>query len=91
MVQEGVQWFGDELTWQVTVRSADPGTVYVDAQNTGKQDGTLAFPYRTVAGGYNSSVAGDTVSIAAGSYPEHLRLTKWLRLESRNGTTRIGQ
>ncbi len=53
----------------VLAGAAWAATIYVDDSNTtGIEDGTPANPYNTVEEGMAAAAAGDTVSIAAGSY-----------------------
>lgn len=59
-------WFGRE-------RDQPPAsnTIYVDQANTGlRQEGTQAFPYRTVASGLFAAENNDTIRIRAGTYLE---------------------
>jgi hypothetical protein len=49
--------------------SVSATTIYVDDSNvSGIEDGTPAHPYNTIEEGMDAATAGDTVSIAAGSY-----------------------
>jgi hypothetical protein len=44
------------------------GNIYVDIANqSGTEDGTLAFPYNTIQEGITNSLDGDTVMVAPGS------------------------
>jgi hypothetical protein len=72
----------DELFWQGNdfliaathgrgmFRVGPLGTVYVDLNNTGTQDGTLQNPYRTITAAFNASGPGTTISIKTGTYHE---------------------
>lgn len=62
----------------------EPGTQHVDAAYTGGQnDGTLAHPWTTIAQGIGAAQAGAVVAVAAGVYPEVVRLSKSVRLWGR--------
>ncbi|MBI1764077.1 MAG: hypothetical protein HYR56_21845 [Acidobacteria bacterium] len=66
--------------------------IYVDLANTtGNEDGSPAHPYRTVAGGYAAAVAGDTIIIRAGNYPEIISFNKAVTVRSEGGTVNIGK
>ena len=72
----------DELFWQGTqyliaathgrgmFRARILQTVYVDINNTGFQDGTLQFPYRTVQQAIQTAGTGSNISIRTGTYSE---------------------
>ncbi|MFQ5999361.1 MAG: nitrous oxide reductase family maturation protein NosD [Candidatus Bathyarchaeia archaeon] len=49
---------------------ADPKTIYVDASNTGFEDGTQEHPYNTIKEGINAASPGDTVFVYNGIYNE---------------------
>ena len=49
-------------------RAVTAGTIVVDWQNSGCQDGTEAHPYRTVTRAVNAAAPGDIISIRTGSY-----------------------
>ncbi|MDP2209753.1 MAG: right-handed parallel beta-helix repeat-containing protein [Bacteroidota bacterium] len=49
--------------------------VFVDYRNnSGNENGTRYYPYKTIQRGINNSVAGDTVLIASGNYAESISL-----------------
>ena len=51
--------------------AAHAGSIYVDLANeSGIEDGTLAFPYNTIREGIDNAVSGDKVFVAAGEYKE---------------------
>ena len=67
--------------------------VYVDKANTsGVEDGSPAHPYRTVASGYAAAMAGDTIIIRAGNYPETItfNLNKAVTVRNECGIVKIG-
>ncbi|KKL19747.1 hypothetical protein LCGC14_2462380, partial [marine sediment metagenome] len=45
-----------------------PGTIYVDAAFSGLEDGSLATPFDTIGEAIAHATAGDTISVAAGTY-----------------------
>ncbi len=46
-----------------------PGTrIYVDASNSGSEDGTLEHPFNTIEEGMDAATRGDTLFVASGSY-----------------------
>lgn len=66
--------------------------IYVDLTNTsGIETGSQVFPYRTVARGYAAAVAGDTIIIRAGNYPETITFNKAVTVRSEGGTVNIGK
>jgi hypothetical protein len=64
--------------------------LYVNGQHVGCEDGSYTCPFRTIGAAYRAAGGGETLSIAAGSYGERLRMTKAVRLVSRSGTARLG-
>jgi hypothetical protein len=62
--------------------------IYVDDSNTsGIENGTLQYPFNTVAEGIDAANAGDTVYIFAGVYPE----TGWQFLYLKDGLVITGE
>jgi hypothetical protein len=49
--------------------------VYVDISNTGHEDGSLAFPFNTIAEAVRVVIPGGTIKIRGGHYPEN----PWIR------------
>lgn len=65
-VRAQFSWFGRDRD-----RPPATNTIYVDQANLGlRQEGTQAFPYRTVGNGLFASVNNDTIRIRAGTYLE---------------------
>ena len=55
--------------------AAQAGVVYVDVTNeSGTEDGSLAFPYNTIREGLDNAVSGDKVFVAAGEYKETISM-----------------
>jgi hypothetical protein len=80
-------WFGRE-------RDAPPAhhAIYVDRQNgTGYEDGTSTHPYNTVSEGHLACVAGDTLVIRTGAYPENPTLSTQVTVRNVGGIVTIGQ
>ncbi|MEK7542776.1 MAG: lamin tail domain-containing protein [Patescibacteria group bacterium] len=48
--------------------------VYVDASNSGTEDGTQAHPYNTIGEGIGAAMASGTVHVAVGTYTEDLTI-----------------
>jgi len=55
----------------VTV-AAGPRTIYVDARNTGFEDGSKEYPYNTIQEGINAASSGDIIQVRAGTYNESI-------------------
>ncbi len=54
---------------------ANPGTIYVSVSGSDSSgDGTAGNPYRTIQKAINVAISGDTIKVAAGTYPEKLTL-----------------
>ncbi|MFC1937934.1 right-handed parallel beta-helix repeat-containing protein, partial [Chloroflexota bacterium] len=68
-----------------------PSTViYVDASNTsGIEDGTAEHPYNTIQEGINAALAGYTVRVAAGTYPENITLKSGVVVEGEGADVTI--
>jgi parallel beta-helix repeat protein len=49
---------------------AESKTIYVDAKNTGSEDGTKEHPYNTIKEGINAATSGDTIFVWNGTYLE---------------------
>jgi hypothetical protein len=64
---------------------------FVNASFTGLQQGTPSNPMRTIARATWFVAPGGTVSIAAGSYPETLRICQPMRLTSTGGIASFGR
>lgn len=69
-----------------------PGTVvWVDASNSGSEDGSSAHPYNTIAEGESAVAAGGIVKIMPGTYAVALTTTKsgnssnWIKWEAQSG------
>ena len=63
-------------------------TVYVDITNeTGTEDGSLAFPYNTIREGVNNAAIGDKVQVAAGLYKETVLMRDGVSLLGTSGPT----
>lgn len=54
--------------------STGAGTLHVDHNNAGSEDGSTLHPYRTVQGAVNNAVDGDTIKVAQGTYTENVAL-----------------
>ncbi|MDO8557449.1 MAG: lamin tail domain-containing protein [Candidatus Jorgensenbacteria bacterium] len=48
--------------------------VYVDASNSGAEDGTQAHPYNTIGEGIGAAMANGTIHVAIGTYTEDLTI-----------------
>ncbi|MAF51927.1 MAG: IPTL-CTERM sorting domain-containing protein [SAR202 cluster bacterium] len=51
-------------------------TVYVDASNSGAEDGSVGSPWNTIQEGINGASPGDIIKIASGSYTENVNISK---------------
>jgi len=49
---------------------AELKTIYVDAKNTGSENGTKEHPYSTIKEGINAATSGDTIYVYNGTYLE---------------------
>ena len=58
----------------MTIPFAFGATIYVDDSNTGTENGSAGNPYNTISEGVNVANAGDTVSVADGTYIEQVYL-----------------
>ncbi|MFC1572241.1 hypothetical protein ACFL6M_01455 [Candidatus Eisenbacteria bacterium] len=79
-------WFGRE-------RDTPTGfyTIYVDhANQSGYEDGTPAHPFNTVTEGHFAAMAGDTIIIRVGDYPEVVTLDTPVHVFSEGGSAVIG-
>jgi hypothetical protein len=80
-------WFGRD-------RDMPPATstIFVDLVNTsGWEDGSPDHPYSTMMEGHFAAMAGDTIIIRAGSYPETLTFRTATTVRSEGGTATIGR
>jgi parallel beta-helix repeat protein len=59
----------------VTV-AAGPRTIYVDAGNTGFEDGSKEYPYNTIQEGINAANLGDIIQVRTGTYNESIIINK---------------
>lgn len=55
--------------------TASAADVFVDARNTGSQDGSAARPYRTVQAAVSAAKSGDRIKIATGTYQESISIS----------------
>ena len=69
----------------MVVPSAFSATLYVDAANTGFEDGTLANPFNTIQEAMDAALEDDTISVARGIYYGGLQLNKGIQLISQEG------
>lgn len=67
------------------------GTIYVDRNHNGAEQGTPSNPFKTVGRAYNLAWDGAQISIRAGSYPETPTLSKRTRVLSDRGPATIGK
>ena len=65
-------------------------TIYVDvSNNSGVEDGTLAYPFNSIQEGINVAGADDLVGVAPGMYYEHVILKAGIELVGTDPTTTI--
>jgi len=57
-------------------------TIFVDASNTGTEDGSAVNPYNTIQEGVDAASNGDTVQVAAGTYTENITLKTGMTSET---------
>jgi hypothetical protein len=55
-------------------------TIYVDASNTGYEDGSQAHPFNTIQEGLGIALNGDKVQVAAGTYFEKITMKSGVQL-----------
>ena len=56
---------------KITVTGGPAGDIHVDDDNdSGTEDGSAAFPYRTVQGAFDNAFDGATILVHAGVYGE---------------------
>ncbi len=60
------------------------GTIYVDDNNTGYQNGSATYPYRTITGAVAVAGWGTVIQVAAGVYPDAVTIS------NRNGLKVLG-
>ena len=69
---------------------AEAQTIYVDDDNiSGPWDGSLVNPYQNITSGLENALAGDTVFVYDGVYPEHINVTKSVSLIGLNPATTV--
>lgn len=56
-------------------------TIYVDDDNTGTEDGSLANPYNTIQEGVDAAGSGEKVYVFKGTYNENVDIAKPITLE----------
>ena len=67
-----------------------PGTgIYVDASNSGWEDGTLESPYKSIQSGLNDASSGDVVVVFPGEYGSNVTLTDGVSLVGMRGADEI--
>lgn len=76
-------------TWEVVTH--DGLEIWVDFSHQGRELGTFEFPYRTLAQGIRSVVAGGTLKIKSGSTSETLNLNRPMNIEAFGGQVSIGR
>ena len=64
----------------VFVWASDTKKVYVDAQASGTQDGSVNHPYKTIAEGLNHAGDADEVHVAVGTYHENIEIPDGVKL-----------
>lgn len=69
----------------------DPAVIYVDINNTRCQNGSEAYPFKTVQNSYVKATTGDILRIRSGRYLERLTLSRAVRLEAIGGLVSLGQ
>ncbi len=71
--------------WPLPLCSTD---CYVDsASGNDANDGSLAYPFKTITKGITTVSVGGSVHVAAGTYPENVTVNKYLLLTGAGSTT----
>ncbi|MDW7680281.1 MAG: NosD domain-containing protein, partial [bacterium] len=60
----------------VNYMGSSENIIYVDANNSGLEDGTRGFPFNTITEAVNYADNGDTIIVVAGNYREQLDVNK---------------
>lgn len=76
-----------DMGWEIY----DLSRAYVDAGNSGMENGGVLHPFNTALEGISAVPAGGRVLFFAGDYHENLTISRPMRLESIQGIVRIGR
>ncbi len=84
---------GDNVTDYVEYEPwlyAPPPVIYVDDDNTGFEDGSLAHPYNTIQEGVDNAISGYNIYIFNGTYNENVVVGKSLSFYGDSQGTSLG-
>jgi M6 family metalloprotease-like protein len=67
-----------------------PAAIYVDANATGFEDGSITYPFNTVTEGVNAVPNGGVIRILPRTYPETVTINRAMQLRSTGSVVTIG-